>query len=374
MKYSYIFLLLLVIFCNTEDDYTPINTSPIDFSISVENITTNSVEVNWTSARGENSSAVLYAIYLNNHLIVSELDQESYHLQELNDDQLYSVKIIATNESGSSEASQEFTTLENVALFLNRYELIDGETLLEYNANQNIQKLRYTHSTEYYYNKTTSYIYDTENRILTETGSMPMWDFKEATYTYESNINTNILLRDGLADARAEHEIDFIDELSYVRTEYYIDMYRNYIATHNVSLFKDSNGNVTKIISFNVDDNIESTYIFEYDNNNLTKIIDPQNNVFEMVYDNYSNFHTYPSGFSNGWVGVNDCASLLFLDAALTKKLRLLPSVFNHVNTNNPIEYKINGATYRSFEYEYNMYNYPTKLTTDGLDINLFYD
>ena len=373
MKYFYIIIILLLSSSCSQDENST-NISPIDFNLSIENITSNSAELNWTSAQSENSSSVLYSIHLNDEMISENLDQLNYLLENLNSGELYSVKIIATNEYGNSEVIQGFNTLENTILYLNKYELIDGEVNIVYNSNQDIQELTYTHITESYWNKTISYNYNTENKILIEHGMRDDYVREVATYTYASNNISQIELEEGYVDALLVHDITFYNDLAYTRILHSVDYETTYISTNDVNITKDSNGNLTSLINLNTDNNIETSFSFEYDNNNLVKIIDSENNIFEILYDNYNNFHTYPSGFSNGMVGSNEVASLLYLDYELTEKLRLFPSLFDHINTNNPIEYKINGSTYRSFEYEYNIYGYPTKIITNDIDINLSYD
>ena len=375
MNYFYIFIISLVLIsCNNDDSPSPQNDNPapIDFILSIDNITSHSAELSWTSAQANGSTSVLYSIYLNNEMIIDDLDQLNYDLNRLNFGELYSVKIIATNEYGNSETYQDFTTLENVTLFLNRYELADGVTLIDYDSNQNISKLTYTGS-DYFFNRTSLYTYDNENRLLREFTQEWNSDFKKAEYSYNNN-SVQIVLAEGVPDSQKKYEINFNDELSYTLIEYYEDIYPHYVATYNVSISKNSNGDTTNLIILNTDSNIETTFSFEYENNNLIKIIDSENNLFEISYDNSNNFHTYPSGYSNGWAGVSDFASLQLLDAPLIYKLRKFPTLFNHINANNPVQYKKNGSIYRSFDYEYNLNNYPTKISTDGIHINLFYN
>lgn len=231
MNYFYIFIISLVLIsCNNDDSPSPQddNPAPIDFILSIDNITSHSAELSWTSAQTNGSTSVLYSIYLNNEMIIDDLDQLNYDLNRLNFGELYSVKVIATNEYGNSETYQDFTTLENVALFLNRYELADGVTLIDYDSNQNISKLTYTGS-DYFFNRTSLYTYDNENRILRELTQEWNSDFKKAEYSYNNN-SVQIVLAEGVPDSQKKYEINFNDELSYTLIEYYEDIYPHYVA------------------------------------------------------------------------------------------------------------------------------------------------
>ena len=55
---------------------------------------------------------VFYDVFLNNIIITEDLEQLSLPLGDLNPLTLYVVKVIAKNENGQSENTNEFTTID----------------------------------------------------------------------------------------------------------------------------------------------------------------------------------------------------------------------------------------------------------------------
>lgn len=365
--------ILLVLSCNEEEQLNEsVNYEPSELEIFVENITVDSAELGWNESISNHESEITYSIYLNDQILNSNIIETKYELLNLDSSTNYEIKIIAKNAVGESSDLIQFTTLDNLKLLLKKHLESDGSEANFTYTDEKINEISFNASN---YRSNTYYAYDFNENILSQRSGDDWLYGNYVTYVYDDSNFSEIRITDGYADAQKIHELIYTNNSLYTRTEYFSDFETTYVGTFEVNLSKDSNGKIIQVISENTDNNIQSRLVFEYDKSqNLTKITDQNQNQYEIVYDNKRNFHTYPSGYSNGWGNsISDVMSLLFLDNSLAEKLRLIPDLHNHINSNNPLKYLRNGETIRSFEYEYNEYGYPTKLITDGMEINLFY-
>ncbi|MEP2935880.1 MAG: hypothetical protein ABJM06_14285 [Gilvibacter sp.] len=213
---------------------------------------------------------------------------------------------------------------------------------------------------DYYYN------YDDSGRLVKEDvdfsrpgGTMSI------DYSYDGSELSAMTIDENHAYYWSDHTYDFTSDTDYTHSIFTIpdlgpDFERNYV----VDLEKDSEGRTVKFAQTSLDNGQVYVVQFEYTNGNLTKIWDDED-VFEIVYDEANNFHTYQSNFQpeimpNGY----DYAGLIRFDAVFNvfKSLLYAPSLFTHVNMNNPVRYTVNGEWRANFNYVYNSHNYPTKI------------
>ena len=366
-------IILLILSCNEEEQSNElVNYEPSELEIFVENITVDSAELGWNEPISNHESEITYSIYLNDQILNSGMSETKYELLNLDSSTDYQIKIIAENAVGESSDSIQFTTLENLTLLLKKHLGNDGSEANFTYTDEKITQISFSVSN---YGSNTYYNYDLDGNVLSQSSNDGSIYGNSATYVYDDRSFSEIRITDGYADAEQIHEIVYTNNSLYTRTEYFSDFETTHVGTFEVNLSKDSNGKIIQVNSKNTDNNKQSRLVFEYDKSlNLTKITDQDQNQYEIVYDNKRNFHTYASGYSNGWsTRISDVMSLLFLDNSLAGKLRLIPDLHNHINPNNPLRYSRNGDIIRSFEYEYNEYGYPVKLITDGMEINLLY-
>lgn len=92
---------------------TNINPSPSEFVVTSKDITTSEFTLNWTPSIIEGGDSVSYDIYLNNILVVSDLDALSYVFKGLDAETIYNIKITAKSNEFQTTSSEsiEITTL-----------------------------------------------------------------------------------------------------------------------------------------------------------------------------------------------------------------------------------------------------------------------
>lgn len=138
----------------------------------------------------------------------------------------------------------------------------------------------------------------------------------------------------------------------------------------------DNEGRVLKFTRTNLETSHIDRVYFEYRNGNLTKITNGSN-VLEITFDNANNWHTYRSAFLPYFYNhsARDLAGLIHFPN-MVRWLNQIPQFYAFVNKNNPLEYKLNGEVFTSFQYEYNSSNYPSKITIpqNNVTIDLEYE
>jgi hypothetical protein len=185
---------------------------------------------------------------------------------------------------------------------------------------------------------------------------------------------TTILLKEGNEEFR-QTEFSFpSNQTSYIKTvSYVVNGTITELGQFEIQGNFNNEGQLSSLESLDLNTLEVKVFNFEYLDGNLVKIIDSNSDVWEILYDNKKTFHTYRSGCSDSYLSGSDVAGLIFLDEDLRDDLRHIPFLFDSNNINNPIEYKKNGITYRSFNYDYNGSDYPIKIITENYEILLTY-
>ncbi len=361
-------LSLIILGCNKDDS----NNIPSAFEITVSEISLTSAKVTWTPSTTAEPTNLLYQITLNDSLIVENLDETSYDLSQLENSTNYTLVIKAINEYGTTVATKSFETLQFVDLQLKNYNRNDYyEFMLTYNEDG---LLIYRGDPRPFPNGYTNvdYTYKQNNEILTEYSR-----YSDATggpsgllnYQYSNNMLTELYIKETGEDFLNNYEFQFITPLNYSYEHRHINFnsgqsppdttYYNY----TVILEQDTDENIRRYTRTNTETLTVNIIQFEYANKNLTKITDG-GNVFEITYDNSNNWHTYRSGFMPYvyFYTAADIGGFFYLPNLIRTWLRDIPDFFDFNNTNNPLEYKFNGQILTSFQYEYNQFNYPSKI------------
>lgn len=110
---------------NTDPDPdTETNSNPGSFTVSVSQVTHNSVQLDWTTATDADGDQVTYTVELNSAEIASDLSATTYSLSELSSGATFSGKVIASDGAGgSSESSFSFTSY---VIDISMYESMTG--------------------------------------------------------------------------------------------------------------------------------------------------------------------------------------------------------------------------------------------------------
>lgn len=98
------------------------NSPPDDFSVRIDSVTDNSVNLIWDAAKDKDGDSIYYSIYLNNRLIANHIPERSYKIQKLSELTDYEGKVVATDsKSTSSNAAFSFKTSKYYLRFLKRF-------------------------------------------------------------------------------------------------------------------------------------------------------------------------------------------------------------------------------------------------------------
>ncbi len=363
-KFSLLFslALLIVLGCNKDDSSN--NNIPDAFEITISEITFSSAIVNWTVPATDEPTSITYSVYLNESLVVENLTETSYNLEDLNYATNYIMKVEAKNEYGTSTSSKEFTTLQPSLLRLISYDHVNYNFILEYDE---LDLLVYRGDPSPYGYTNIDFTYNQNNDILTEYSryrDATANPSAQLTYEYSGTTLSGLTIHETAEDATADYEFQFNSPLNYNYTIISENLYGGpHISNYTVDLEMDNEGKVLKFTRTNLETSHIDRVYFEYINGNLTKIANGSN-VLEITFDNANNWHTYRSGFLPYFYGhdARDLGGLIYFPN-MVRWLNQIPQFYDFVNKNNALEYKFNGEVFTTFQYEYNQYNYPSKIT-----------
>lgn len=374
-NYFYILLILSIFSCSSDDDSIEIKDKTS--KIELENITASSVNAKWTISEDDKLDGSLFALYLNDDLIDDEISSNEYFIENLTPSTQYSVKINYENTNNNLVTLQEdFTTSATGKLLLTKYTLLHSSggsdsINLNYNENEQLtQKLFPTAvtspiSSNYYYN---------DNNKLSHLSSSPF--LNEVSFNYSSNQINDITILEGDSDVYKKFYYSNFTNNSYnvIQTlNNSMDGSEDFINEKNIdyTLNSDDCLSTLKITDLNTQEINNLT--FTYSNvGNLIKM-DFDGNILNIEYDNSNNFHTYDAFLLDSRIyNFKDSGGLLFLNDEFIQIIKYLP-IFINKNVNNPTKYILNGNLVRTFDYEYNDLNYPSKITIQEVDSSITY-
>lgn len=297
----------------------------------------------------------------------------------------YNILVKATNEFGTVQATIVFTTAELTNLQLKKYIYSSSNSLkIIYNEDNQVNIKYLFESLE------TTYAYD-NGQIISEDYHHPVRGRLDADYNYNANQElVQLTTVESYSHGYTSCTFNFESKTNYAYTQIVFSQGGNggNTQTFNYSIILTLNmdGNIVKYESRNIDTSELKTTTFEYTNDNITKLVTPEGKVLEIIYDNKKSFHTYKSRYPRGFHSANDeiidVAGFIYIDNIIDIYLatRYIPQFYDHLNKNNPLEYKLDGQVKTTFEYEYNENNYPSSLkanfangTSTGV-VNLIYE
>tara|TARA_R110002124_G_scaffold286766_2_gene468631 strand:- start:648 stop:1787 length:1140 start_codon:yes stop_codon:yes gene_type:complete len=354
--------------CSEDNDSTK---PPGDFNISVESITYKSALINWTVPENNSQFELIYSIYINDVLLNDNITINEYQLIDLNAAETYLIKLIARNDIGENQTNSSFTTLEIPTLYLVEYLYPSGEKdTLIYNEQKQILHRELTNFPDDF---RSDFSYNAEGLLISDSSVSQQIVYSNANYLYQNGSLATINVREGA-------EIFTIRDYTFdIPTNNYIVEGNEYVfgeifelpTYENYPIF-DSENRLISLRSIDINSGAEHYYSFAYENGNMTKITDQTGDIWEFIFDDKKTFHTYKNGCSNSFNSY-EFLGLIALDFELIRRIRLIPYLYGFTNQNNPIEYKLNGESYRTFSYEYNDIGYPVKIFGDNTEIFLTY-
>ncbi|MDT0293445.1 fibronectin type III domain-containing protein [Mesonia ostreae] len=374
--------------CSNDDNGSVVNddTTTIEPSkLEISDITFTSAQINWTVNTIEKLEGTPYSLYLNDSLLSNQIFENSYLLEDLSASTSYTVVLEYDNVNNlTSSLQKEFETSSSGNLVLSKYIFnhnnSSNDTIeLEYNTNEQLVRREFL-AVPAIFRKGYEYFYNEQNNLkeVQELNS-----FTRANIFFDSNGEFNdIKIREGDSDVFNKYEFsDFTDD-SYNLSKTLINTfggdYSEELIYEKAINFIMNNNRLTNVIETNLETQETIVMAFTYSAGNLVEIkLDEETLV--ISYDDKKNLHTYSSFLLGGSMySFLDCGGLLYLEEQFQDKIKYYPH-FNHQNENNPIEYKLNGIVVKTFAYDYNEFNYPSKIyvnsnTSEEIDINLEYN
>lgn len=373
-------VLLFIFSCSKNDDKT-VTANPINFNVSVEDVTFNSALLTWETAETPSTGSVTYTVKVGDSIYEEETTSLQYFLDSLEHTTPYNVTIIASNSEGETIAQTNFVTQtpDNIIFLLESFD--NGKdfyadkvkAVLFYDEQMRLEYLdgddnSFTVSNERNYN---------ENEFLrSEILSQDIWEevFESVRYFYLENRFDSIVHTAGDIFGFTRYYYKFYNETNY--NQLYIQ-YPEYDTIHNndFSLKLNNNNQVTYIEKMDLINNTTQEAFFEYEEKNLTKVINYEGDVYEITYDDKNNFQTYPGTY--GYFTFRHTVSVLtgfdFMTEYSDEKFGTIPYLNELQTTNNPVELKKNGVVYRTNQFTYNSFGYPIQMITETDTITFTY-
>jgi Fibronectin type III domain len=379
MKYCSLLLILLsLIACSNDDnnlqgsdDNDPQENMPLgDFTVTVDSITAISAQINWSIPENGENTDVSYSIYLNETLQQENLSVNTFLIENLISETDYSVRIEAHNEFETVSDLANFTTLEIPDFYITKIASANNTSIFSTITYREDKQIEGVLNSSPGINLDYSYTYNEQGMLTLYAGGDTDFGVNRASYIYSGNTIDEINAYYGFADARTDEVFNYNPDLtSYTYKRTFDNPGGVHIQEESDNFIeRDVQNRLIQHTKINTTANTETTYFFEYENENLTKISDGEGNIWEIVYDDYTSFITFYSGYRGGRAfsgGVAAGFSYTY-DNNLHDDLRNMPDFWNYRNKNNPVEIRKNGAVLGTFQYEYNELEYPIEMTYDN--------
>ncbi|MAZ72672.1 MAG: hypothetical protein CMC70_05960 [Flavobacteriaceae bacterium] len=342
---------------------------PSNFTIEVEPLF-GYANVNWTNdVGGPNNLNLNYDLYLNNNLVISNLEDLNYTFENLNFDTEYQLKIIAKNAEAETAEESIFTTLkspENYTFLLKEVQRT-GSTIGEifyynYSYNEENQLIgRVDSDVDGFQFREYTVEYDNESRIKKEREINNIFGgicSENISYFYENNVLKTVTSSSFCGPHETTITLDRISQIEYTYhfkqddwkggNSYEYDAIVNLEfnneglpITHTLTLVGANSGYVTE---------------FDYTDGNMTRINGGGNNM-QFVFDNQNSRHALGSG-NYGMIGKNNRLSM----GTPFNGLHLNTALIDFENKNNIVKSISEGGT-AEYLYTYTPFGYPETLT-----------
>jgi len=353
--------VIFLISCNKDDNQEIIeaqeteetsNTEiPSEFTITVEPAFS-SVQISWTNVGGENNQNLKYAIYLDNLLVEENIIESNYEIQNLTYATSYSLRIIAKNEIGVTEQEILFQTLNPIDYFLLKK---FGNLLFEYSSDRKI--ILANEGDPNYPEQEHAYDYDEQGNLIYQLSfvSAPYQTQSYFEYSNDQLQSFRHEIWDGFVTVRNRYNYIDPNTIEYIKTDDY-----GYYASYLITLQKDSENRVTNYKITNDSNQSVNEIEFVYSEDNLTKINElTDNNIWEIEYDTNFSYITY-----NSYQGpILNSLGIPGLSSNLNKHISNIFDFISYKNNNNPVKVLLNGEIHMEISYEYNEFDFPSRLT-----------
>jgi len=356
MKNIYYLLLIAIAFvcnlaCSNDDNamgQNGENSSPSEFTIDVDTLSFDMVTLSWTQPEGVNNENLEYSVLLDNSLVAENLSSPSHTLVDLNVATGYQIQVIAENSVGEVAKTIDLETLDTLGLNFFIKKLTTSSVVFDYMYDDTGNLIKREDSSEFGLDY--EYRYNTNGDLIEEqlrgfnTGS-------SADFTYEAG---------QLVDCRM---INYLDGYNFDFVS--PDLYNVYYLPegsdpeNSTITLQRSEGKISSYERKDIStDEIVEKLQFTYADGNMTKIVDEITNIewtFEFDDKNYYGIqkgHLTKTGPSDNFSG----------GANLYLQWLYIPGFNNFSNKNNMTRVFKNGNLFLKYEYEYYVFDYPSKV------------
>jgi hypothetical protein len=383
LKIALFYGMIVALFCfscnkdESSDTLDPITLG--DFEINISNITLRTALINWTAPdNGENLS---YDVYLNQVLVEENIEELEFSLMNLEKDTTYEVKVIAKNSESSVEQSQNFTTLASASLLLSDirfYENDNYQMFFTYDTEHRLLKKETLGCSADFNNLFTlqENTYNNEGKISKRIGKSPYGGFQYTIdYFYTDGLLILIEMEGSRSTGSYTSTYTFSSQTQYVHEIDYFNLDGNYTFSERFegTITRNNEHKITRVSRVETTTGYYDTAGFDYNEGNLIGVVYADvytAGSFQIEYDDKPSFHTYTTGAEFRGSTGNACLQYNIVGLFWVESLRrfdgfydMLP-FYTNVNVNNPVRYT--GDSNRNFNYEYNEYDYPSKVSFDS--------
>lgn len=336
-----------------EQEEVVILSPPSVFEINVT-ASFNSVGLAWIIEEGDNNEELIFDIYLNDEIVVSNATATAHSLENLAVSTNYLLRITAKNADNETTINSSFDTLDpsDFTFLLETFSYLD--TTFTYNYNGFDQLTRRIDPDEF--GEDYSYQYNASGQLIGE--RIQGYDYAYiGNFTYDADILTDTRLL--LAEDIYNFEFQNIDN-------YTVDVqFGVFSDADNFEIHLERVNN--KIVSYeriDLDTNeLVGKLRFSYQGGNLTRIIDDvhaQDWIIE--YDDKNNYGIKLGHFTKPGAGDYFSTSMYF-------DFIFIPGFIDCSNVNNVTKVYRDGALIVNNTYEYYPYDYPSKIFKNGSSI-----
>ena len=320
-------------------------------------------EVSWTNEGGINNENLRYSLYLDDELVVQDIVEQTYTLEDLNYANSYNLRAVAKNESGETLVEIDFQTLnpDDFSILLSGHSYPSGDRpyLFEYDSDNRITSIKRYEEPGGYVVLAYESTYDAEGKLKGQTGFEALYARWRENFYYENDQVVSFTRWIWNGDGAVNYYYEYVASNTINLT--HSDDWGTY-ETYDITLQRDSENRVTHYRNVRNSDQAVNEIEFVYEDENLIRVIEVTNNsTWDIEYDTNSSwltFYKYNGPFNYG--------PLPDLSHYMYDHFNNIFDFISFKNKNNPVKISLNGEVQYTNLYEYHDFGFPSKITREN--------